>query len=261
MSLRERRCLIMSKVTPQSIRQMKGREPIAALTAYDYGMVKILDGCEIPLLLVGDSLGMVFLGLPDTTGVTMEDMVHHTRAVARAKPQALLAADLPAGSYQTPVEAAKNARRLVDAGAEAVKAEGGLAIGEQVCAIVAEGIPFLGHLGMLPQNVKEEGGYKIKGRNADERKALIEDAEALVDAGAFALVLELVEPEVARELTDSLPIPTIGIGSGDKCDGQILVTTDLWATSPDFIPKHVQPNIMVRDEMKKTVLAWRDSMR
>ena len=103
--------------------------------------------------------------------------------------------------------------------------------------------------------------YKIKGRNADERKALIEDAEALVDAGAFALVLELVEQEVARELTDSLPIPTIGIGSGDKCDGQILVTTDLWATSPDFIPKHVQPNIMVRDEMKKTVLAWRDSMR
>jgi len=130
-----------------------------------------------------------------------------------------------------------------------------------VRAIVAEGIPFLGHLGMLPQNVKEEGGYKIKGRNADERKALIEDGEALVDAGAFALVLELVEPEVARELTDSLPIPTIGIGSGEKCDGQILVTTDLWATSPDFIPKHVQPNVMVRDEMKKTVLAWRDSMR
>ena len=250
----------MSKVTPQSIRQMKGREPIAALTAYDYGIVKILDGCEVPLLLVGDSLGMVVLGLPDTTGVTMEDMVHHTRASARAKPKALLAADLPAGSYQTPVEAAKNARRLVDAGAEAVKAEGGLAIGEQVRAIVAEGIPFLGHLGMLPQSVKEQGGYRIKGQTSEERTVLCEDAAALADAGAFAVVLELVDPEVAGELTASLPIPMIGIGSGEKCDGQILVATDLWATSPDFIPNHVQPNIMVRDEMRKTVLAWKNSI-
>ena len=251
----------MGKITVNAVCQMKGREPIAALTVYDYSMARLLDDCGVPVFLVGDSLGMVVLGLPDTTGVTMEDMIHHTRAVSRANPRALLTADLPANSYQTPEAAVENARQLVEAGAEAVKAEGGLAIGEQVRAIVAEGIPFLGHLGMLPQNVKEEGGYKIKGRNADERKALIEDGEALVDAGAFALVLELVEPEVARELTDSLPIPTIGIGSGEKCDGQILVTTDLWATSPDFIPKHVQPNVMVRDEMKKTVLAWRDSMR
>jgi 3-methyl-2-oxobutanoate hydroxymethyltransferase len=251
----------MGKITVNAVCQMKGREPIAALTVYDYSMARLLDDCGVPVFLVGDSLGMVVLGLPDTTGVTMGDMIHHTRAVSRANARALLTADLPANSYQTPEAAVENARQLVEAGAEAVKAEGGLAIGEQVRAIVAEGIPFLGHLGMLPQNVKEEGGYKIKGRNADERKALIEDAEALVDAGAFALVLELVEPEVARELTDSLPIPTIGIGSGEKCDGQILVTTDLWATSPDFIPKHVQPNTMVRDEMKKTVLAWRDSMR
>lgn len=250
----------MSKVTPQSIRQMKGREPIAALTVYDYGMVKILDGCGVPLLLVGDSLGMVVLGLPDTTGVTMEDMVHHTRAVARAKPEALLATDLPAGSYQTPLEAAKNAGRLVDAGAEAVKAEGGLAIDEQVRAIVSEGIPFLGHLGMLPQSVKEGGGYKVKGRRAEERTALREDAAALTDAGAFAVVLELVDPEVAGELTASLPIPTIGIGSGMDCDGQILVTTDLWATSPDFIPNHVQPNEVIRAEMKNTVRFWKDSI-
>ncbi len=250
----------MSKVTPQSIRQMKGREPIAALTVYDYGMVKILDGCEVPLLLVGDSLGMVVLGLPDTTGVTMEDMVHHTRAVARAKPEALLATDLPAGSYQTPLEAAKNAGRLVDAGAEAVKAEGGLAIGEQVRAIVTEGIPFLGHLGMLPQSVKEEGGYRVKGQTSEERMALCEDAAALADAGAFAVVLELVDPEVAGELTASLPIPTIGIGSGMDCDGQILVTTDLWATSPDFIPNHVQPNEVIRAEMKNAVRFWKDSI-
>jgi len=250
----------MSKVTPQSIRQMKGRVPIAALTVYDYGMVKILEDCEVTLLLVGDSLGMVVLGLPDTTGVTMEDMIHHTQASARAKPKALLVSDLPAGSYQTPVDAAKNAKRLVDAGAEAVKAEGGLAIGEQVRAIISEGIPFLGHLGMLPQNVKQEGGYKIKGKTLEERTALREDAAALADAGAFAVVLELVDPKVAAELTTSLPIPTIGIGSGMDCDGQILVTNDLWATSPDFIPNHVQSNEAIRAEMQNTVQLWKDSI-
>jgi 3-methyl-2-oxobutanoate hydroxymethyltransferase len=182
--------------------------------------------------------------------------VHHTRAAARAQPNALLAADLPAGSSRTQADALANSRRLIDAGAEAVKAEGGLEIGEYVRAIVAEGIPFLGHLGMLPQRVKEEGGYKIKGRRPDERTMLIDDAAALADAGAFAIVLELVEPTVAAELTSALPIPTIGIGSGPDCDGQILVTTDLWATSPDYIPKHVQPNERVKIEMETTIANW-----
>lgn len=248
------------KITADRIRQMKGETPIAALTAYDYPTAKFLDGCGVPLLLVGDSLGMVVLGLPDTTGVTMADMVHHTRAAARAQPQALLAADLPAGSYATPEMAVENAQRLIEAGAEAVKAEGGLAIGEQVRAIVAAGIPFLGHLGMLPQSVHEEGGYKVKGRQADEANALRDDAGALVDAGVFAVVLELVAPAVAGELTAALPIPTIGIGSGPDCDGQILVTSDLWGTSPDYIPKHVQPNVAIKLEMEKTIVNWKNSI-
>ncbi len=239
---------------------MKSREPIAALTAYDYSMAKLLDRCGVPLLLVGDSLGMIALGLPDTTGVTMEDMLHHTRAAARAQPRALLAADLPAGSYATPEAALANARRLMESGAEAVKAEGGLSIDAQVRAIVADGIPFLGHLGMLPQNVQAEGGYKIKGRSAEEQSALRADAAALVDAGAFGIVLELVEAELAAELTSTLTIPTIGIASGTGCDGQILVTTDLWATSPDFIPRHAQPNKQVKLEMEKTIENWMNQL-
>ncbi len=249
------------KITSEIIGNMKGHKKIVALTAYDYGMAQLLDRCDVPLLLVGDSLGMVVLGLPDTTGVTMEDMVHHTRAVSRAKTNALLVADLPYGSYESSADAVQNAKRLAATGAEAVKAEGGVAIYKQVRSIIQEGIPFLGHLGMLPQKVKEEGGYKLKGKNANEKKSLFEDAEALVDAGAFAIVLELVEAETAGELTKKLPIPTIGIGSGNECDGQILVTTDLWATSPNFIPKHVQSNLQVRVEMENSVKAWMDSLK
>jgi len=250
------------KITAEAIRQMKGREPIAALTAYDYPTARMLDECGVPLLLVGDSLGMVVLGLPDTTGVTMADMEHHTRAAARAQPNALLAADLPKGSYEKNVEVAvANARRLVEAGAEAVKAEGGICIRPQIEAIVAEGIPFLGHIGMLPQNVHAEGGYRVKGKTDDERDAIIGDAEALVEAGAFAVVLELVAPAVAAQITRTNPIPTIGIGSGADCDGQILVTTDLWATSPDYIPRHVQPNMQVPIEMRQAVGDWMKSFK
>ena len=249
------------KITVDAIRQMKGREPIAALTAYDYPMTRLLDECGVPLLLVGDSLGMVVLGLPDTTGVTMADMEHHTRAAARAKPRALLAADLPMGSFENAEDAVANARCLINAGAEAVKAEGGAAIRSQVEAIVADEIPFLGHIGMLPQNVHAEGGYKVKGKTDIERGMLIRDAEVLVEAGAFAVVLELVAPSVAAEITRMVPIPTIGIGSGVDCDGQILVTTDLWATSPDYIPRHVQPNMQVPVEMRRTVGDWMDSFK
>src|SRR5580658_5200711 len=161
------------------IRAMKGRERIAALTAYDFAMAKILDVAGVPLLLVGDSLGMVVLGYPDTTCVTMADMEHHVRAVARAKPQALLAADLPYGSCTSPAKAVENARRLIAAGAEAVKAEGGRNILAQIEAILTAGIPLLGHLGMLPQNAVVEGGYRVKGKMEDEKLALIADALAL----------------------------------------------------------------------------------
>jgi 3-methyl-2-oxobutanoate hydroxymethyltransferase len=247
----------MEKVTPEIIRQMKGREPIAALTVYDHPMTRMLDECGVPLLLVGDSLGMVVLGLPDTTGVTMADMEHHTRAAARAQPRALLATDLPKGSYDTIGDAVANAHRLINAGAEAVKAEGGTAIRPQVEAILAAGIPFLGHIGMLPQNVKAEGGYKVKGKTEAEHEAILRDAKALADAGAFAVVLELVVPAVAAEISKTISIPTIGIGSGTECDGQILVTTDLWATSPDYIPRHVQPNMQVPVEMRRAVSGWK----
>ena len=249
------------KITVDAIGQMKGREPIAALTAYDYPMARLLDECGVPLLLVGDSLGMVVLGLPDTTAVTMADMEHHTRAAARAKPRALLAADLPMGSFENAEAAVANAQCLINAGAEAVKAEGGTTIRPQVEAIVAKGIPFLGHIGMLPQNVHAEGGYKVKGKTDIERESIIRDAEALVEAGAFAVVLELVAPAAAAEITRTIPIPTIGIGSGMDCDGQILVTTDLWATSPDYIPRHVQPNMQVPVEMRRTVGDWMNSFK
>jgi 3-methyl-2-oxobutanoate hydroxymethyltransferase len=250
-----------SKITAQAIRAMKGSERIAALTAYDFPMAKLLDEAGIPLILVGDSLAMMVLGLPDTTTVTMADMEHHVRAVARARPRSLLAADLPNRSYDNPADAVANSRRLVAAGAEAVKAEGGRAILESVKAIVHDGTPFLGHLGMLPQHLHEEGRYRIKGRSEDEHQALLADAAALVDAGAFAIVLELVTPPVARELTQRVPIPTIGIGSGPDCDGQILVTHDLIGTFPWFTPRHIQPKLDTAHHIRDAVAGWKESIQ
>ena len=249
-----------TRETPQTILQRKGREPIAALTAYDFPMAKLLDAAGVPLLLVGDSLGMVVLGYPDTTHVTLDEMAHHVRAVARAKPRGLIAADLPFETYETPQQAVESAKRLVAAGAEAVKAEGGQAILPQIEAIRAAGIPFLGHLGMLPQHVLEEGGYRIKGRDEAQREALLADAWALGQAGAFGIVLELVTPSVAAEITAEINIPTIGIGSGGDCDGQILVTTDLLGTSTDFIPKHVRPDELLRERMVGIIRGWRETL-
>jgi 3-methyl-2-oxobutanoate hydroxymethyltransferase len=250
-----------SKVTVEMLRSMKARgEKIASLTAYDFPMTRLLDETGVPLLLVGDSLGMVVLGYPDTTHVTMAEMEHHVRAAARARPRALLAADLPYQSYDTVESAVANARRLVDAGAEAVKAEGGRAIVPQVRALVASGIPFLGHLGMLPQHVLEEGGYRVKGKNETEHQALLADADALVEAGAFGVVLELVTPAVARELTARLPIPTIGIGAGPDCDGQILVTPDLLGMLPWYSLKHVKPKLNAAEQMRAVVQQWKQGV-
>ncbi len=190
----------------------------------------------------------------------MAEMEHHVRAAARAKPRALLAADMPYHSYETPAGALKNARRLVAAGAEAVKAEGGRAIEQQVRAIVEAGIPFLGHLGMLPQSVREEGGYRVKGKSEAERQALLEDAQALAEAGAFAIVLELVTPAVAEELTQKIPIPTIGIGSGPDCDGQILVTPDLLGMFPWFTPKFVKPKLNAAEQMRAVIVEWKKTI-
>jgi 3-methyl-2-oxobutanoate hydroxymethyltransferase len=242
------------------IRAMKGRERIAALTVYDFAMAKMVDGAGLPLLLVGDSLGMVVLGYPDTTRVTLAEMEHHLRAAARARPQGLLAADLPFGTCATPATAVESARRLITAGAEAVKAEGGRSILPQIRAILSEGIPVLGHLGMLPQNALLEGGYHVKGKTEAERRGLIADALALAEAGAFAIVLELVAAPVAAEMTGKISIPTIGIGSGPGCDGEILVTTDLLGTSPGFIPKHVKKSWRFAEQMRAAVVEWKESV-
>jgi len=251
----------MTKITVETIRAMKGRgEKIAALTAYDYPTAKLLDEAGVPLLLVGDSLGMVVLGYPDTTHVTMAEMEHHVRAAARAKPSALLGADLPHKSYETVDDAVTNAKLLMAAGAEFVKAEGGREILPQVQAIIAAGIPFCGHLGMLPQHVLEEGGYHIKGKQEAEHQKLLDDAQALADAGAFAIVLELVTPPVAKEITQSISIPTIGIGSGRDGDGQILVTQDLTGSFPWFTPKFVKPKANCAAEIKSAVAWWKSSL-
>jgi len=250
-----------SKVTVETIGAMKVRgEKIAALTAYDFPMAKLLDEAGLPLLLVGDSLGMVVLGYPDTTHVTMAEMEHHVRAVARGNPNALLGADLPFKSYETPESAVENAKRLIAAGAEFVKAEGGAEILPQVKAILESDVPFCGHLGMLPQHVLEEGGYHIKGKKETEHQKLIADAKVLADAGAFAIVLELVTPPVAKEISEAIAIPTIGIGSGLDCDGQILVTNDLIGTFPWFTPRFMKPMANCAAEIKSAVAAWKNSL-
>lgn len=250
------------KITPADIRAMKARrEKIAALTAYDFPMAKLLDECGVPFLLVGDSLGMVVLGYPNTTHVTMTEMEHHTRAATRARPRALIGADLPFHAYDSPDQALSNAQRLVAAGAEYVKAEGGREILPQVRAIVAAGIPFVGHIGMLPQHVLEEGGkYRIKGRDDAGHAKLLDDAGALAEAGAFAVVLELVMPAVAKEITERFSFATIGIGSGPDCDGQILVTPDLIGTYPWFTPKFVKPRLNAAAHISVAVNEWRSTL-
>jgi 3-methyl-2-oxobutanoate hydroxymethyltransferase len=220
----------------------KGGLPIAALTAYDYPTARLLDDSGVDVLLVGDSLGMVVLGFPDTTHVTLAHMLHHVAAVARAKPKALVIGDLPIHTYDTPTMALDTARQLVAVGAEAVKLEGGIRQAEKIRAITSAGIPVVGHLGMLPQRVIEEGGYHKKGKTPEQSDALREGAQALIDAGVFAIVLESVIPATARELTASLSVPTIGIGCGDHtCDGEIAVITDVLGSFPWFVPPFARP--------------------
>lgn len=239
----------------EAIRDRKGGSPIASLTAYDYPTARLLDEAGVDLLLVGDSLGMVVLGFPDTTHVTLADMIHHTAAVARAEPAALIVADLPIGTYPDPATALINARHLVDAGAGAVKLEGGVRQADKVRTLVADGIPVLGHLGMLPQRVLEEGGYRRKGRTPEETSHLHDGAHALVEAGVFAIVLESVIDSVAREITAAVPVPTIGIGCGtDSCDGEIAVVTDIVGSYPWFVPPFATP-------LADTAGATRDAAR
>lgn len=240
-------------------RARKGRgERITALTAYDYPTARLLDESGIDIILVGDSLGMVVLGYEDTTEVTFEEMLHHTRAVARGVKRALLVADLPIDTYDTPEHAVRNARRLVAEGAQAVKLEGGADLAPQIKAITSRGIPLMAHIGMLPQSVREEGGYKVKGRGPVEAERLLADARAVEEAGAFSVVLELVAADAARQITEAIRIPTIGIGSGEHCDGQILVTHDLIGLYPWFTPKFVSPVVQVADEIRRAARIFID---
>ncbi|MGI8956319.1 MAG: 3-methyl-2-oxobutanoate hydroxymethyltransferase [Chthoniobacterales bacterium] len=246
----------------EDFRARKSRgERITALTAYDYPTARLLDESGIDIILVGDSLGMVVLGYEDTTEVTFEEMLHHTRAAARGVKQALLVADLSIGTYNTPEEAVANARRLVEAGAQAVKLEGGVSHVAQIEAIVREDIPLMAHIGMLPQNVRLEGGYKVKGRGPEAAERLIEDARAVQAAGAFSVVLEIVAAEAARQITEAIAIPTIGIGSGEHCDGQILVTHDLIGLYPWFTPKFVSPAVHVAEEIRRAARIFTDRTR
>lgn len=246
----------------KDFRQMKQRgEKITALTAYDYPTARLLDESGIDIILVGDSLGMVVLGYQDTTRVTLEEMLHHTRAVARGIKQALLVADMPIHTYGTPEHAVATAKKFVDAGAQAVKLEGGASYVAQIDAITQAGIPFMAHIGMLPQSVREEGGYKIKGRTQSEADTLLADARAVEKAGAFSVVLEIVLADVAKQITNAIGIPTIGIGSGEHCDGQILVTHDLIGLFPWFTPKFVSPEARVGEEIRRAARVFIEQTR
>lgn len=241
----------------QQFREMKQRgERISALTAYDYPTARLLDESGIDIILVGDSVGMVVLGYEDTTQVTLDEMLHHTRAAARGVKHALLVADMPIHTYNTPEEAVATARALVGAGAQAVKFEGGITHVAHIEAVVDRGIPFMAHIGMLPQRVREEGGYKLKGRTPSEAEALLEDAKAVEAAGAFAVVLEIVAADAARQISAAIEIPTIGIGSGADCDGQILVTHDLIGLFPWFKPKFVKQEADVAAAIRAAATAF-----
>ena len=244
-------------MTPADCTAMKRRgEKLAVLTAYDYPTARLLDESGIDILLVGDSLGMVVLGFPDTTHVTMEHMLHHTAAVARGTQRALIVADLPFASYDTPEQAVANARRLIAAGAHAVKLEGGASHAARIAAIVADGIPVMAHLGMLPQSIREEGDYKLKGKTPESADALLTDAHAIENAGTFAVVLELVKADVAAQISTALTIPTIGIGSGPACDGQVLVTHDLIGLFPWFTPKFARQHAQVAASIRTAATAF-----
>lgn len=249
------------KLTVRDIVKLKGERPIVAITAYDYPTASIVDEAGVDLILVGDSLGMVVLGMETTHGVTLEDMLRHTMAVSRASPRALIVGDMPFGSYEPGDRVAvESAIEFVRAGAEAVKLEGGEEYADRVRAIVRAGIPVMGHVGLTPQRYLRLGGYRPRGRRRAEAREILRDAEALEDAGAFSIVIEFTASELARAITERVSIPTICIGSGRHCDGQIIVLHDIIGLSertPPFAKKYAD----VRGEMLKGVAAYVDEVR
>lgn len=231
------------RVTAGQIKEMKRKgEKIAEVTAYDYSMAKLVDEAGMPVILVGDSLGMVMLGYESTIPVTMDEMIHHTKAVVRGAKNALIIGDMPFMTYQVSVEdAMRNAGRFIqEGGAQAVKLEGGETVAEKVSRIVAAGIPVQGHIGLTPQSVHQLGGYKVQGKTAEVAARLLNDAKALESAGVFSIVLECVPTPLAKLITERVSVPTIGIGAGKYCDGQVQVINDLLGFYTDFVPKHAK---------------------
>jgi 3-methyl-2-oxobutanoate hydroxymethyltransferase len=241
-------------------RKVEGRK-IVVVTAYDALFTRIAEEAGLEVLLVGDSLGVVVQGKKDTLSVTMEDMLYHTGLVAGAAQHALVIADMPFLSYQVSVEeAVRNAGRFLQAGAAAVKLEGGAAVVDRVAAMTRFGIPVMGHLGMTPQSVHQYGGYKVQGKAADQAEVLLNDARALESAGAFAIVLEAVPAKLAKTITQALAIPTIGIGAGPACDGQVLVLYDLLGLFDQFVPKFVKPYAHLRADALQALRRYREEV-
>jgi 3-methyl-2-oxobutanoate hydroxymethyltransferase len=247
------------RVTITEIKEMKRKkEKIPMLTAYDYVTAKMVDEAGVPLILVGDSLGMVMLGYESTIPVTMEEMIHHTKAVARGARKALIIGDMPFMSYHMSVsDALHNAARFIqEGGAQAVKLEGGEAVAEEVRRLVDCGIPVMGHIGLTPQSIHQLGGFKVQGKAVEEAKKLLNDARILEEAGAFTIVLECTPAPLSKLITQKLAIPTIGIGAGPDCDGQVQVISDLLGLYTDFVPKHAKQYARLAGEIKSAVSSY-----
>lgn len=241
-------------------RKSDGRK-IVVVTAYDALFTRIAEEAGLDVLLVGDSLGVVVQGKKDTLSVTMEDMLYHTKLVAGAAQRSLVIADMPFLSYQVSVEdAVRNAGKLLQAGAAAVKLEGGVAVGDRVEAMTRFGIPVMGHLGMTPQSVHQYGGYKVQGKGSEQADELLANARALEAAGAFAIVLEAVPSKLAKRITQEIAIPTIGIGAGPDCDGQVLVLYDLLGLFDQFVPKFVKPYAHLKADALQALRRYKEEV-
>ena len=245
-------------VTVPWVRAQKGKTPFTMLTAYDFPTAQILDEAGVDILLVGDSVGTVLYGEPNTLSVTMEDLIRHTRAVARAAKRALVVGDMPFMSYQVSREqAVTNAGRfLKEAQAQAVKLEGGTEVADTIRAITRAGIPVCAHIGLTPQTIHAMGTYRMHGKSDAERLYLLESARAVTEAGAFAVVLECIEESLAEEITREIAIPTIGIGAGKNCDGQVLVVNDLVGLTAGHVPRFVTPTAQLRQPFLEAVQAY-----
>lgn len=240
----------------------KGLSPVSELTAYDYPTARLLDEAGVDMILVGDSLGMMMLGYPDTSHVTLAHMLHHAEAVARAVKRALVIVDLPIHTYDTPEQALETARALMATGVDAVKLEGGEEKEEHIRRIVEAGIPLQAHIGLQPQQVRAGDGFHMKGRTEEEAEAIRRDMEAVVRAGAFSVVIECTRHSVAAAITQSCPIVTIGIGAGHgTCDGEVMVIHDLVGGYPWFVPGFAKAHANIADEMTRAVGEWKASLR